>query len=182
MNNLVTARQAKLEYELFNIKCRNQDAIDGLQKNFERIMVEFAINKLNHGKNPFTHEQYKDFTNKIFSIYIPSSQEFIMDCVVYSLFSTQEYQYDLNWAYALDWLPLVKKKNNPLLWASQRLIKDLAHENNIDLSSLHFYDDKDSFVYLWMERRVKDFSNKAWDTYNGAKCVLADTFPLKKSN
>ncbi|MFJ6921151.1 MAG: hypothetical protein ACIRZX_08585 [Lactobacillus crispatus] len=178
MNNLVTPEQAKLEYELFNIRCKNKEEIDFLKQNFEEIIIMFALSKLNNGVFPFSKEQYRSFMSKTISK--STSNEFIMDCLIYSLFGTMEYQYELNMLYATSLLPIVKAKDNPLFWASKDWIKELASKSNIDFSTLHLENSTESFTFSWISKRIEYFSDEAWDTYNAAKHVLADTFELRK--
>lgn len=145
--------------------------------NYERTAVVFSIRRTMQERIKSEKELWirdKDIFTR------PSddllTDEFIADCVVYSLFDTQSNQTSLrNYQYG----GISHRVENPFFPFSTKFINDLAVKHGNTKVQNDITGDSERFVYEWLEENKDSISSEAQSLLDEAKKIYERSFSLR---
>lgn len=162
---------------LFTMGVAQGNNYDVTRENFERTAVTFSIRRavfisLSSHKQEWIRD--KDIFKRPPETTL--TDEFIADCVVYSLFDSQSLQTSLrNYEYNGN----TYRVENEFFPFSRDFINTLALEhNNLDIQA-DLQGDNERFVYTWLQEHGNHLSPEARELLNLAEQLYRETFPYR---
>lgn len=162
---------------VFTLGVARGNNYDMTQENFERTAVTFSIRRavfisLSSHKQEWIRD--KDIFKRPPETTL--TDEFIADCVVYSLFDSQSNQTSLrNYEYNGN----TYRVENEFFPFSRNFINTLALEhNNLDIQA-DLQGDDERFVYTWLQGHEEHLSPEASELLELAEQLYTETFPYR---
>ena len=174
LNKASSVQESEKGVGFFSLGYINAHGRDITKENFERIAVTFSIRRAVH---EHIKQQKQLWIRDKDTFMKPSDElltdEFITDCVVYSLFDSQSNQTSLR---QYEYNGKTYRVINEFLPFSKEFIEKLSvKHNNMDIQS-DLIGDKERFVYQWLEEHEEYLSDEAKDLLDKAEELYEITF------
>lgn len=163
---------AHKETGLFSTNFSKQRGVAITKENFERVMVNFAIRRATQHSWINNKDSYHRPNEKFLE-----NRKIITDMVIYSIFNDKNLATSLN-----DLVYKVKSYDikNEMFWLSRKEVGKLAEKNHYADMGFSIENDKERFVYCWLQKNKRKITVEGRYVLEYANCIVNDTFNQRK--